>query len=746
MIKRGFLTNLLMLFVLFAVCAALLGRLIVQRDNEIEASETWIAHSYPVINEIESIPALLESMLSSQRGYILTDESAFIAEYKGYRTAFYASIDRLIALTSNNLEQTARFEKMKKDFKQFAARLESRAEKYKSSFFLLRKDFSSTTKAISYHKQLILNENKKAMEYEKIALQGRINMLEHKKKQYYEILFIGGIGIPLVLFIFNALILYNYSRRTTAEKLLKESEERFTLAADSTNDGIFDWDLRRGKVYYTRQFFTMLGHNRPAMLGAIADFMSLVHAEDVERVRQHLEGYLGKEFAEFTPTFRMRHATGGAVWVQSRAKAVFDVQGKAIRMVGVNSDITFMKEYQEYLKQEKRSAEEANRAKSEFLAHMSHEIRTPLTAISGIAEIFQRRQDNLDARQKQLIKTLFSSAGTLCDLISDVLDFSKIESDEMKLAESAFLLSKVFEQIIDIMSINAKEKGLAFAFDYEDVRDMSFYGDALRIRQILINLISNAVKFTKEGGVTVKATHHRRDGHGVLEISVRDTGIGIPKEEHEFIFERFKQIDSSVSRRYQGTGLGLSISRNLAKLMGGTIRLQSAPGKGATFTLLLPVQQVSLAPKEPAEMKTTVIRQAAGPQGDNRVLIVDDYEGNVIVLSYILDELGYTHDIAHNGKECLMLWEKNRYDLILMDVQMPEMDGFTATSTIRATEREKSLPHTPIIGMTAHALVGDKNRCIESGMDFYLPKPIVGADLKEAIFSALKKNGETKAS
>ena len=398
------------------------------------------------------------------------------------------------------------------------------------------------------------------------------------------------------------------------------------------------------------------------------------------------------------------------------------------------------------LRKDRAFAESANRAKTDFLAHMSHEIRTPLTAISGIAEIFAGPQSNLDAKQKKLIGILSSSTSSLKDLVSDILDFSKIESGEFGLEQRIFRLKDVFEQVISIVFLKVGEKNIRFSFDYDAVKRNKLLGDSTRFRQILINLIGNAIKFTDKGSVTVMATKIIQQGdEEFLSVVVKDTGIGIAPENRGLIFERFRQADSSVSRKYGGTGLGLAISLRLARLMGGDITMVSVHGEGSTFTLTVPLK----THETPEDRETDgtldkLLTDNALKQllSQKTILVVDDYEGNIVVLSYLLDGLQCNYDVARTGLQALNMWQEKRYALILMDVQMPAMDGFTATTRIRAIENEKDLERTPIIGMTAHALVGDREKCIEAGMDAYLTKPFVELDLKTKIIEFL---GQKKA-
>jgi CheY-like chemotaxis protein len=256
----------------------------------------------------------------------------------------------------------------------------------------------------------------------------------------------------------------------------------------------------------------------------------------------------------------------------------------------------------------------------------------------------------------------------------------------------------------------------------------------------LLNLVGNAVKFTDKGSIKVRATIDMASQNEFMRVDVMDTGIGIAEENIDRIFERFKQVDASVSRRYGGSGLGLAISTRIVAMMGGEIKVSSVLGKGSVFTVLVPMQLAqSVAPpaantNEQARGKVETANHSGG-----KVLIVEDYEGNIVVVSYILDDMGCAYDIARNGVEALEKWNDAQYDVILMDVQMPKMDGFEATKRIRQTENTKGLFRTPIIGMTAHALVGDKDKCIEAGMDAYFPKPIVESDLRKKINEYLSK-------
>ncbi len=713
--------------------------ILITGERKIGKIDERVKRTQAIIVETGQIAALVEGMVSAQRGYIITSYKDFLTEYESKRKSFSDRIASMSELIADNQSQVSRIDEMRNYFTEFSTRLEERARDFVS---LPTADQVSLVdlEVINDLKQNMIRINESILEEEYGLLNSRINEVNKQKSRYFISLLIGVVISSALLLVFNGFLLHAQRRGLRIAASLKDTEARFALAAEGTQDGIFDWDLIRNEVFYSKPFFGMLGYDRDAFIGSTDDVRDLIHPDDVLNVAKHIEEYLQGEHIEYAQEFRLKHKAGHWVWVQSRAKAILDIKGKPVRMVGAHTNISYIKEQQAKLESEKREAEAANRAKSDFLAHMSHEIRTPLTAISGIAEIFEKNQGNLTETQKKLIQTLYSSTASLKDLINDILDFSKIEGGELELIEEPFRLDTLFREVTSMMSLRAGEKGLSFIFDYNDVKDVDFLGDKLRIRQILVNLIGNALKFTSVGAVKIKAYREDRDGQVVLRIDVTDTGIGIAPEHFDLVFERFKQADASGSRKYGGTGLGLPISKNLASLMGGSIILSSQFGSGSTFSLLIPHK---LADRKVLDSDDTGFNRKLSESirmsldGSSKILLVEDYEGNIVVLSHLLEELGFSYDVARTGVIALDFWRNGTYDIILMDIQMPEMDGFVTTRIIRDMEKENDLLRTPIIGMTAHALVGDKDKCIAAGMDAYLPKPIVEKDLKRQILKYL---------
>ena len=728
-LMRRYRDYILCVLVLMA-CGGTIIALILISSRAIATMNIWISHSHTVIDQAQNLAIRTERMIAQQRGYVLTGDAKFAKQYDLAKGEISDIIGELTNLLADNPAQTGRMKELEHYFLLYSERLDgghiaksgTMPKRVEADAEAAKADLSRVTSDLLLEEQKLLDRRSNAVEDYRVMYRGRI---------------LGVIFMTMaVVLAFTAYFMRKQRRRELVEQSLGEGGDVFRLAIEGASDGFFEWNFLTDKAFYSRQFWNMLGYEPDQFPATMQAFKDLLHPDDRLRLMDYIEQYLNGEISEYLNVYRMRHQTGKWIWVNARGKAIYDDHGKPWRLVGAHTDISHIKAYEEKLEKAKEAAEKANRAKTEFLAHMSHEIRTPLTAISGIAEIFDGAQQNLDAKQKQLVRTLSSSTASLKDLISDILDFSKIESGELELEETSFPLGELFEQVVSIFSLKAAEKGIKFTFDDNDVRGVRFVGDRLRLRQILINLIGNAIKFTAKGSVDVTVRREPKGADMQLHISVQDTGIGIDPKHFSLIFERFKQADSSVSRKYGGTGLGLPISLRLARLMAGDITVKSEPGRGSLFTLEIPLRTDGTADEsgtaDAAAQQPPELRHM-------KVLLVEDYVGNIVILSYLLDGLKCRYDVARTGLEALNKWKDGRYDLVLMDVQMPEMDGFTATSQIRRMEQEKGLPRTPVIGMTAHALVGDKEKCIEAGMDAYLSKPIIDAELKAKIFELLSQ-------
>ncbi|MGE0634047.1 MAG: response regulator [Pseudobdellovibrionaceae bacterium] len=386
-----------------------------------------------------------------------------------------------------------------------------------------------------------------------------------------------------------------------------------------------------------------------------------------------------------------------------------------------------------------QKAQEANKAKSSFLANMSHEIRTPLGAMLGFAEMVSEA-GSLSAEQNNNIQTIIRNGRQLLRIVDEILDLSKVESEKMEIEKIPFSLPQLIQEVTDLLRLKAQEKGLGFYVTPLSELPKRIVSDPTRLRQVLLNVIGNSIKFTEEGSVFLSiqlAPSKSRFNSPMLEFSVMDTGVGISAEQEKLLFQPFSQADCSTTRRFGGTGLGLTLSRKLARMLGGDLVLtRSSPGLGSTFQITIEAKSVEEgkhlatedAPLDHNKSHSEKVSQDQTGQSHKKILVVDDAPDNRVLVRWYLDKLGYDVDVAGSGLESVERTMNKEYDLILMDIQMPGMDGFEALRQLRLHECKK-----PIIAVTAHAMKGDRERCLRSGFDDYLIKPIDRESLRESI-------------
>ncbi|GAB7023108.1 PAS domain-containing hybrid sensor histidine kinase/response regulator [Salidesulfovibrio brasiliensis] len=517
--------------------------------------------------------------------------------------------------------------------------------------------------------------------------------------------------------------------RMEALEALKESEERMSLAMRSANDGLWDWHIDTNEVHYSPRWYTMLGYEPNELPQTRELFDHLVHPEDLGPLRALLSRHL-KTGEPFETEFRMKTRSGKWRWILSRGQnAEQNAPGAPKRMVGTHTDITERKRMEEELRKARDAAEEASRAKSEFLANMSHEIRTPLNGIMGMLQLMQTT--SMSREQRDYAETAVQSCMRLTRLLGDILDLSKVEAGRMDINEEPFDFADAMKSVIDLFGPPAEQKKVRLSLEIDPTIPEHLLGDEPRLLQVLNNLVGNAIKFTEHGSITVHASAAlaRHDLTRVL-IVVRDTGIGITDRMVNIMFNPFQQGDGSLNRKYQGAGLGLSITSRLVNLMGGNMSVVNDEGRGTTFYVSIPFRHAETAQEE---TQPAVTQEQEGVIDGMRILLAEDERVNAHAMTRLLEKNGCAVTAVQDGRAAVDTLAKEPFDVVLMDVQMPVMDGIKATEAIRDGKAGEDKRDIPIIALTAFAMAGDRKRFLESGMDGYLAKPVDMGALLQAM-------------
>ncbi len=516
-------------------------------------------------------------------------------------------------------------------------------------------------------------------------------------------------------------------------------ERKLSIAVEASGDGMFEIDLLLDETTVSPAWLAMLGYAPGDMETPVRGVVqAMVHPDDLQALSDAYDEHFQGQTPYTASELRMRCKDGSYKWVLSRGRLVARTpDGQPWRVVGTTIDISERKALEHQLEAARDLAESANTAKSAFVANMSHEIRTPLNGVIGIAGALARTR--LSASQREMVALVESSGMLLERLLSDILDQAKIEAGKFQLQVTDFDLRQEIGAAAELMRVRADEKGLAFQVAYSDTASGWFEGDAVRIRQIISNLASNAIKFTEAGEVAVRVDLTRSDqagGPAILSIEVADTGIGFDAEVAGRLFGRFVQADGSNSRKFGGTGLGLAICKALIELMGGEITAASTPGEGSVFRVTIPLRPAARTGEHPGPAVTPATGLASSERR-LRILLAEDHPTNQRVVQLILEPIGIELVTVDNGQEAVGAYGPGLFDLILMDMQMPVMDGLAATRAIRALERNAGWPPTPIAMFTANAMDEHLLLAAQAGANHHIAKPITPERLLAGIEQAL---------
>jgi PAS domain S-box-containing protein len=528
-------------------------------------------------------------------------------------------------------------------------------------------------------------------------------------------------------------IRYDITEKKHIQEDLEESQKKLHIALKSSGLGVLDWDIKTNEFVWSNELAELLQYPLRELTPTFQGFTSLVHVDDLPRLNKALDDHikLAKllnceiQIKSKDGTYRWFQLTGQCEWTKDRV-------GLPERLLGGVRDINDIVLSRKEIEDARTLAERSNQLKSSFLANMSHEIRTPMNAIVGMADLLSDTQ--LSTLQKKYVEIFQKSGESLLLIINDVLDISKIESGYMNISNEGCDIKECIEEVVDLVKVKALNNNIFVSSFISPTMETAILGDALRIRQVLVNIIGNGIKFTHKGGVLVSVKNNNySDRRGNILFTVRDSGMGIPEEHMASLFLPFVQGDSSVTKKFGGTGLGLALSKYLVEMMGGEIWVESEIGIGTCFYFTLNVEhapryvmnELKLAKEKSNDGKRMIEQEIKFlPERPLNILLVDDSENNRIIVKAYLSNTNHQIVEAENGEEALLKFKQHHFDLVFMDIQMPVMDGITATKLIRQYEQELNKKHTVIVALTAYAQEEDEKRFIEAGCDIHLPKPI----------------------
>ncbi|TGK04467.1 hybrid sensor histidine kinase/response regulator [Leptospira selangorensis] len=547
-----------------------------------------------------------------------------------------------------------------------------------------------------------------------------VYLTQHAEKREYEIKDSqGNPGFYLLQIsrVYEGLLISNknITEIRNVENQLRIQKEQLEFTYLASNDGYWDYNVKTEQLFLSERWKTMLGFTDQEISSDDPHvWRKLVHPKDLRIALSAFQRHQEEGTARFDKVLRFKTKSGEYMFIRSRALIIEDENGQPARIVGTHTDISAAKQTEIALEKAKEKAEQADKAKSEFLGMISHEMRTPLNGIFGMANLLENSELNLE--QKEYLKDLSDSTEILSRLIDDLLQIITLDSTKIEIKEEAFEIKTFIDLIRILVEPKAFEKNIEFKIIVSEKFPKVIVGDRTRIEQVLLNLITNSIKFTDKGSVTLSLD---LKGNDSILFKVKDTGIGIKEEARQRIFEAFHQEDLADTRKYKGVGLGLYIVKRLTSKMKGDVHLNSEPGLGSEFSIILPLKTEAEAPFNPAQIQSETVPTFSS----SSVLIVDDNEINVKILAKHLSKTGIQSDSALSGKEALKLLDTNtkKYDLILLDLQMPEMDGYHTADAIHALNSSNA--KTPIVAVTASSFSEAYEKCTQHGIEGFIGKP-----------------------
>jgi PAS domain S-box-containing protein len=693
---------------------------------ERDAAERWVRRSHEVKAGIERFIGATARADTAVRNFMLTSEDRYTGRLAAHRAAVQDALDTLARLTADNPAHTAHVAALRRltaeNFALKDGQIDARHEQgLDAALAALRAEPPALIQGLRAATDGMLAAEETLLQRREADTQRHIARLRWA-------LGLGeAAGLVCMAAAFTLTLRTRERLLTVNDELaqraaaLRESEERFRQAFDYAGIGMAIVGLDGRWLRVNASLCDIVGYDEAALM--TKTFQDITHPDDLAADLAHVRELLAGERRVYRMEKRYFHRAGHTIWIRLTASLVRDAQGAPLHFVSQIEDVTAQRRLEENLAEARDAALAASRLKSDFLANMSHELRTPMNAVVGMGGLLAATP--LAPAQQEMVRSIRGGAESLLAIIDDLLDLAKIEAGKLRLEPADFDFRAVIEETVALLAPEARAKGVAVGCAFDPAPPPRLFGDGGRVRQVLTNLLGNAVKFTARGEIRIVVrTTAAAPGRIALRTEVRDTGVGIAPAAQARLFQPFMQEDASTTRRFGGTGLGLAISRQLVELMGGAIGCESAPGRGSVFWFEIAFAPGAAAPPTVAP---------AAPGRARRLLLVEDNPANQRVAALMLAQLGHEADLAASGHEALRRLAAGDYAAVLMDCQMPGLDGYETTRRIRAGALPGIDARVPIIALTAYALAGDRARCLAAGMEDHLAKPLRPAELAAAL-------------